>query len=139
MAVRAPVGLAHEHHIKLQRLLGPLSAVRLPCLAPASFVGQRRSLVSPIALPLKVMCVWRSCLSAAQAAAKSQAVATGPVQWVCGELAGVEVEVSNPAAVGMRVSISDTNRGFAKQENRAGLYMHEAWEEVVRSRGTRGS
>lgn len=85
------------------------------------------------------MCVWRSCLSAAQAAAKSQAVATGPVQWVCGELAGVEVEVSNPAAVGMRVSISDTNRGFAKQENRAGLYMHEAWEEVVRSRGTRGS
>lgn len=40
----------------------------------------------------------------AQAAAKSQALVTGPVQWVCGELAGVEVEVSNPAAVGMRVS-----------------------------------
>lgn len=39
-----------------------------------------------------------------QAAAKSQAAATGPVEWVCGEVASVEVEVSNPAAVGMRVS-----------------------------------
>lgn len=40
-----------------------------------------------------------------QAAAKaSLAVGGGPVQWVCGELAGVEVEVCNPAAVGMRVS-----------------------------------
>lgn len=40
----------------------------------------------------------------AQAAALSQAVQPGPVQWVCGEVAGVEVEVSNPAGVGMRVS-----------------------------------
>ncbi|KAL4423746.1 hypothetical protein ABPG75_001047 [Micractinium tetrahymenae] len=45
------------------------------------------------------------------AAAMSQAVAVGPVQWVCGELAGMEVEVSNPAAVGMRVSTAEVAGG----------------------------
>jgi hypothetical protein len=65
---------------------------RPPLLLRPAFDRRYQALEPPRALPRL------------QAAARSQAVAAGPAEWVCGEVAGVEVEVSNPAAVGIRVS-----------------------------------